>query len=132
MAKRRITPVQPLVIADSRAVENGIAEQGSSWSRRGQLASFAMVVAALVYVAHYPHDSVEVVQGTARYLIAWLLLASGIAIVSYPAVRRMDQWVDGLCVGFALCMTLSLWAQANHVNLRLERTNSVGGGRPQR
>ncbi len=84
-----------------------------------------MTIAALVYVAHYPHDSVEVIQGTARYLVAWLLLASSIAIVSYPTVRPIDRCADGLCIGLAVCMTLSLVTQVGDINLRLG-TNELG------
>ncbi len=45
MAKRRIAPVQPLVRASDRDGHHTVAEQQVDWSRRGQLASFAMTIA---------------------------------------------------------------------------------------
>ncbi len=121
MANRRIAQVQPVAFQTSSVRgTDSVPDQSTDWSRRGRLASWAMLVAALVYVAHYPHDSIEVVQGTARYLVAWLLLASILAMLSFPPVRALDRWIDWLCIGLGAMMTYALFGRSGEdVNLRL-------------
>lgn len=78
----------------------------------------AMAAMAIVYVAYWPHDSTEVQQGAARYLVAWLIAASGISLACYGPVARVDHLIDLLAGCLAGWMTVSLVAQANQANLR--------------
>jgi|GEM_PF-6120521 len=79
----------------------------------------AMAAASIIYSAYWTHDSIEVSQGAARYLVTALLLTSAIAGISFGAVRGVDCIVDGLAWSLAGWMTLSLVVNAGHANVRL-------------
>jgi len=79
----------------------------------------AMASAAIVYVAYWTHDSTEVQQGAARYLVAWLIVAAIIACLSVVRVSRLDDAIDWIAWGLAGWMTISLVAHSADANLRL-------------
>jgi len=79
----------------------------------------AMASAAIVYVAYWTHDSTEVQQGAARYLVAWLIVAAIIACLSVSRVSRLDLAIDGVAWGLAGWMAISLIANSHAANLRL-------------
>jgi len=79
----------------------------------------AMASAAIVYVAYWTHDSTEVQQGAARYLVAWLIVAAIIACLSVVRVSRLDDAIDWIAWGLAGWMTISLVANSADANLRL-------------
>jgi O-antigen ligase len=88
-------------------------------SATGQQIVVAMFAAAMVYVAYWPYDSIEVQQGAARYVVAWLLVTAIVALVSFPRVLTADVIVDGLAWSMAGWMAISLYAQHEQANVRL-------------
>jgi len=92
----------------------------SSWISvaGGKQVCLAAMSAAIVYVAYLPHDSVEVQQGAARFLVAGLMGAWAVSIASYPLGCRRDLIVDALSMSLAAWMTLSLVVNAADANLR--------------
>lgn len=79
----------------------------------------AMTAVGIVYVGYWPHDSTEVQQGAARYLVTWLIVASALAIGCFGRVRRFDQLIDVMAGSLAAWMTISLIVLAGHANVRL-------------
>lgn len=121
MAKnRRVASPQTNSQAITQPVVQGEAERVRLFSSAtGQQIVVAMFVAAMVYVAYWPYDSIEVQQGAARYLVAWLLITAIVALVSFPRVLTADVIVDGLAWSMAGWMAISLYAQHEQANVRL-------------
>ncbi len=116
MAKnRRVVTANPM--AESRQLTPAKASLFSP--QTGQLIATTMLTAAIVYVAFWPHDSVEVQHGAARYLVAWILATAVIAIVSFGRVNRFDWMADLSAWCLAGWMAVSLTIQAGHANVRL-------------
>lgn len=96
------------------------AENSTLFSRSmGIRVVIAMAAASIIYATYWTHDSIEVSQGAARYLVTALLITSAIAAASFGAVRRVDVIVDALAWSLAGWMTLSLVFNAHHANVRL-------------
>lgn len=121
MAKnRRVAGSQNHSQAVLEPVVQGEAERVRLFSSAtGQQIVVAMFAAAMVYVAYWPYDSIEVQQGAARYLVAWILITSIVALVSFPRVLIADVIVDGLAWSMAGWMAISLYAQHEQANVRL-------------
>ena len=105
----------PLVVHDRSAGEESRLFTAST----GQRVSTFMLGAALVYVAYWPHDSVDVQQGGARYLIIWLLIGALLSFLSFSSLRARDYGIDLLAWCVPAWMTLSLGAHQETANLRL-------------
>jgi O-antigen ligase len=120
MAKnRRVAGSQTNSQAVAQPVVQGEAERVRLFSNAtGQQIVVAMFAAAMVYVAYWPYDSIEVQQGAARYLVAWLLITAIVALVSFPRVLTANVIVDVLAWAMAGWMAISLYAQHEQANVR--------------
>ncbi len=78
----------------------------------------AMIAAGIVHVGYWPSDSTEVVQGTARYLVFWLLTACAVSLLSAPPRAWRDLVPEALVGLLAAWMVVSSFANRDIADLR--------------
>ena len=120
MAKsRRIANDREIELVSQTDSLGGSSSRSLFTASTGVQIATAMSSAAIVYVAYWPHDSTEVQQGAARYLVAWLLVAAMIAVLSIFRVSRSDAAIDWIAWCIAGWMTVSLVCNSSVANFRL-------------
>ncbi len=103
----------------AHSVSSPVQDSSLLTRRTGLIVATAMLAVAIVYVGYWTHDSIDLQLGSARYLVAWLVIAAGLAMTSCHDVSRADWWIDALAWSLAGWMTLSLVANAAYANVRL-------------
>jgi tetratricopeptide (TPR) repeat protein len=121
MAKSRRIAAEPHVVntPSQESLESQTTSAGLLTKAMGQRVATLMAAAALVYVAYWPHDSVEVQQGGARYLVLWMLINAIVALISFDLPSVRDLRIDLLAWCIPAWMVISLIAHHQTANLRL-------------